>query len=369
MDYPENCKNFIIPDELRFAVTRKCDGSCRHCYNLSGKDVDKLSTDDYIRIIKEVCDVNPAMDRITLTGGEPLNEKARVLAISAFAKSLGMRIRLVTRGWELDPLVCRELKEAGVTRLQIGLDSSGEFGYWENSKAKWDTFHSWLRGDHSGFKKTVAAIKMVVAEGLDVSIRYSLCRSNLNDVVPTYRFVSSLGASKFKFRVLFPDGRAKRKLAHEFISGSEMANAQYELILASEGNKTLVEVTQPCMYRLPNRESLAKNGYQFNAHKETCPCGKIAAYIDSNGDVKYCLFDEEGLGNVCDSSFLAVWNSETANRVRVQRCPLDLTGTTCSSFKLLSEKYIDYSSFMKSYQQTVKEKIEAMRHVTGNLIT
>jgi len=353
MDYPDKYKKFVIPDELRFAVTRKCDGACRHCYNLSGKDTDKLTSADFIRIITEVHDLNPGMDRITLTGGEPLNEKARLLAISEFAKSLGIRVRLVTRGWELNPLVCWELKEAGVTRLQIGLDSSGEFRYWENSNAKWDTFHSWLRGDKSGFNKTVGAIKMAVAEGLDVSIRYSLCRSNLNDVVPTYRFVSSLGVSKFKFRILFPDGRAKRKLAHEFISGSEMADAQHELILASEGNKTLVEVTQPCMYDLPNRENLKKNGYQFNAHKETCPCGKVAAYIDSNGDVKYCLFDEESLGNVIDVPFLSVWNSTEANAVRQNRCPLDLSGTLCSSFKLLSEKYIDYNGFIRSYQKRV----------------
>jgi MoaA/NifB/PqqE/SkfB family radical SAM enzyme len=369
MDHPGNCQNLIIPDELRFAVTRKCDGSCRHCYNLSGKNTDKLTTDDFIRIIKEVCDVNPGMDRITLTGGEPLNEKARVLNISAYAKTLGIRIRLVTRGWELNTEICRELKEAGVTRLQIGLDSSGEFGYRENSKTIWDTFHSWLRGDKLGFKKTVGAIKMAVDEGLDVSIRYSLCRSNLNDVVPTYHFVSALGVSKFKFRILFPDGRAKRKLAHEFILGSEMANAQYDLILASKDNNTLVEITQPCMYHLPTWECLTKNGYLFNAHKETCPCGKVAAYVDSNGDVKYCLFDEVGLGNFCDTSFLAIWNSETVNKERAQRCPLDLTGTTCSSFKLLSQKHINYNSFMKSYQQTVNKNTDAMRHVRRNLIT
>ena len=355
--------SFVIPDELRFAVTRKCDGTCRHCYNLSGKNTDKLNTIDFIQIIKEVLEVNPDMDRITITGGEPLNEKDRVLAIASFSKAVGIRIRLVTRGWELNPVVCRELKESGVTRLQIGLDSSGEYEYLENSKVKWDSFHSWLRGDKSGFTKTVKAIKMAVAEGLDVSIRYSLCRSNLNDVVPTYRFVSSLGVSKFKFRILFPDGRAKRKLSHEFISGSEMANAQYDLIIASENSETLVEVTQPCIYDLPTRYLLTRNGYRFNAHKEPCPCGKVAAYVDSNGDVKYCLFDESKLGNVCQTPFLEVWNSEIAKKVRVKRCPLDLTGISCSSFKLLTEKFTDYTLFMSSYRDEVKKKQEVLNNL------
>lgn len=88
----------FIPDELRFAITRKCDGACRHCYNQSGKDNDRLLSEDFIEILKEVHALNPKLDRITLTGGEPLNEKEKVLNISRFAKSLGIRVRLVTRG-------------------------------------------------------------------------------------------------------------------------------------------------------------------------------------------------------------------------------------------------------------------------------
>lgn len=345
----------IVPDELRFAITRKCDGACRHCYNQSGKDMDRLSSDDFIQIIKEVHVLNPNMDRITLTGGEPLNEKDKVLEISRFASSLGIRVRLVTRGWELNEEVCMELKEAGVTRVQIGLDSSGNFGYEDEFQVKWDTFHSWLRGDKSGFRKTVEAIKTAITVGLDVSVRYSLCRSNFKDVVKTYQLISSFGVSKFKFRILFPDGRAKNRLIHELISGEDMAKAQYDLIQASKDNQTVAEITQPCFYTLPGRDRLPKDGYQLNAFKELCPCGTIAAYIDSNGDVKYCLFDEKTLGNICDDPFLTVWNSTLAKEARTQRCPLDLSGSGCSSFKILYSQFSDYPAFMSAYIKEVKE--------------
>jgi len=349
-------KQPIIPDELRFAITRKCDGACRHCYNQSGKDIDRLSSDAFIRIIKEIHSLNPNMDRITLTGGEPLNEKDKVLEIARFSKSLGIRVRLVTRGWELNEEICNELKEAGVTRIQIGLDSSGEFGYQDDSHKPWDTLHSWLRDDEMGFNKTVDAIKIAIKAGIDVSVRYSLCRSNLNDVIKTYRFVSSLGVSKFKFRVLFPDGRAKRRLFQEFISGEEMANAQYDLINASKDNKTVVEITQPCLFALPGRQNLSNDANQFNSFKEACPCGTVAAYIDSNGDVKYCLFDENALGNVCDDSFINIWNSGLMNELRNERCPLDRSGSDCSSFKLLYSQFSDYPTFMKNYINCVNEK-------------
>lgn len=346
----------IIPDELRFAVTRKCDGGCRHCYNQSGKNIDRLSSEDFIRIIKEVHTLNPKMDRITLTGGEPLNELNKVLDISRFARPLGIRVRLVTRGWELNPDICKELKEAGVTRIQIGLDSSGYFGYEDDFQKRWDTFHCWLRDDNEGFTKTVGAIKIALSTGIDVSVRFSLCRSNIKDVIKTYQFVSALGVSKFKFRVLFPDGRAKKRLVREVISGREMADAQYDLINASKGSKTVVEVTQPCRYNLPRYPELTGDINLPNAFKEACPCGSIAAYIDSNGDVKYCLFDEMTLGNVCDDQFLTVWNSEVAKGARNLRCPLDRSGAGCSSFKLLYSQFSDYSTFMKDYIENVNQK-------------
>ncbi len=248
------------------------------------------------------------------------------------------------------------MKEAGVTRIQIGLDSSGDSGYEDDYQNKWDTFHSWLRDDGMGFNKTIEAIEIAIKAGMDVSVRYSLCHSNLNDVVKTYQFVSSLGVSKFKFRVLFPDGRAKGRLVHELISGEEMANAQYDLIQSSKGNKTVVEITQPCLYTLPGRSNLSIDSQYFNSFKESCPCGTVAAYIDSNRDVKYCLFDENALGNVCDDSFLDIWNSGLMKEVRKERCPLDRSGSDCSSFKLLYSQFIDYQSFMNACIKGAKEK-------------
>lgn len=347
----------IIPDELRIAITRKCQGECRHCYNRSGKDNDLLSGSDFIKILNEVRSLNPEMDRITITGGEPMNEPEKILEISEFCHSLGIRVRLVTRGWELDEESCRELKKAGVTRIQIGLDSSGETGYEDDSKKKWDSLHSWLRCDPDGFAKTVDAIRLSIRSGLDTSIRFSLCRSNLNDVSNTYRFISELGASKFKFRVLFPDGRAKNRLIKELIKAEEMADAQYQLIKASEKNKTLVEITQPCLFPLPHLNELHKSPQEFNAYSEACPCGTTAAYIDSNGDVKYCLFDEHSLGNIANSSFLDVWNSKPARKAREKRCPLDLSGSNCSAFNILYSQFDDYSMFMGIYAEAVKQKI------------
>jgi len=349
----------IIPDELRFAITRKCSGECRHCYNRSGKDNDLLSGGDFIKILNEVHSLNPEMDRITITGGEPMNEPERILEISEFCHSLGIRVRLVTRGWELDEELCRKLKKAGITRVQIGLDSSGKIGYEDDSKMKWDSLHSWLRCDADGFAKTVEAIRLSIRSGLDTSIRFSLCRSNLNDVSNTYRFISDLGASKFKFRVLFPDGRAKKKLITELITADKLAEAQFQLIQASLTGNTLVEVTQPCLFPLPGLNELSRARHEFNAYREACPCGMKAAYIDSNGDVKYCLFDEDSLGNISDSSFLDVWNSKTARTAREKRCLLDLSGSDCSAFKILYSQFDDYSLFMGNYAKAVKQKLES----------
>ncbi|MDX1284523.1 MAG: radical SAM protein, partial [Draconibacterium sp.] len=307
-------------------------------------------------ILGDIHSLNPKLDRITLTGGEPLNEIDRVLKIAQFAKSLNIRVRLVTRGWDLNKELCTLLKEAGVTRLQIGLDSSGNSSYLDSNNTTWDTYHSWLRAEKNSFQKTVDSIKSAVSSGLNVSVRYSACKSNLNDIVNTYRFVSELGVSKFKFRLLFPDGRAKNSLAKELLKGEDLAKAQLELIRATERTKTEVEITQPCFFKLRGKTLKNVNGY--NAYKQACSCGTFAAYIDSNGDIKYCLFDEKTLGNLFEKPFLKIWNSQSTNMVRETRCPFDQSGFTCSSFKILYEQHRSYEQFMKEYYREYQKNLE-----------
>jgi MoaA/NifB/PqqE/SkfB family radical SAM enzyme len=299
-------------------------------------------------LIGLVRDLNPTFDRITLTGGEPMAEKGKVLEITRFARSLGIRVRLVTRGWELDKTACRELHLAGVNRVQIGLDSSGAIPYKDDQGNMWDTLHSWLRDEEDGFRRSLAGIGYALEAGLEVSVRYSLCRSNLDDVVPAYTRISRMGALKFKLRALFPDGRAKDHLVSELVSGTDLARAQYDLIRSSTSNHTVVEITQPCHFRLPGR--LVMPGAQMpNAYKEPCPCGTAAAYIDSNGDVKYCLFDAESLGNTGETDFLTIWNSDRACSARKQRCPLDQSGKACSSFAILYSRCRPYDAFIREY--------------------
>ena len=216
----------------------------------------------------------------------------------------------------------------------------------------WGSFEATSR-----FYRMAKILETALNEGLSVSIRYSACKSNLNDICRTYLFVSSLGVSKFKFRLLFPDGRAKNSLTKELITGEELAKAQYDLINSSKNQKTEAEVTQPCLYNLPNKMKKDSNSFAHNSYKQACSCGTVAAYIDSNGDVKYCLFDEGILGNIFDKSFIDVWNSSTAEQVRVLRCPLDRSGYSCSSFKILYTQFDNYSGFMREYNQAVHKRL------------
>ena len=112
-------------DYLRLSVTDRCDLRCSYCMPTGFKDYEEpahwLSFDQIERLLSVFARLG--MRRIRLTGGEPLlrnnlTELARRLAALPGVEDLS----LSTNGTQLAKYASR-LKAAGVTRLNVSLDS------------------------------------------------------------------------------------------------------------------------------------------------------------------------------------------------------------------------------------------------------
>jgi cyclic pyranopterin phosphate synthase len=110
--------------DLRISVTDRCNFRCTYCMPEEGmqwQERSNLLTFEEIERVAKIMVERYGVDGIRLTGGEPLVRARLPLLVEKLA-ALGVDLAMTTNGVSL-PLVAAELKAAGLTRVNISLDS------------------------------------------------------------------------------------------------------------------------------------------------------------------------------------------------------------------------------------------------------
>lgn len=110
---------------LRLSVTDRCNLRCSYCMPADGvpkfSHGDMLSYEDLFRVAAET--VALGIEKIRITGGEPLVRKGIVQFIERLAAIPGLKELVLTTNGLLLPEMAHPLRKAGVRRLNISLDS------------------------------------------------------------------------------------------------------------------------------------------------------------------------------------------------------------------------------------------------------
>ncbi|MDD2767084.1 MAG: GTP 3',8-cyclase MoaA [Methylococcus sp.] len=152
---------------LRISITDRCDLRCVYCMS---EDMEflpraRILTLEEIRTVAAAF-VGLGVDKIRITGGEPLVRKGAVELLGELGKLAGLReLVLTTNGMRLEQSAA-DLKTAGVRRLNISLDS-----------LRPDRFRALTRvGDLS-----------TVLRGIDAAVSAGFDRLKLNAVILKHR--------------------------------------------------------------------------------------------------------------------------------------------------------------------------------------
>jgi len=110
---------------LRVSVTDKCNFRCRYCMPAEGLEWlgrdEILSYEEITRLVRVLAAMG--VDEVRLTGGEPLVRRDLPVLVSFLSATPGVRdLSLTTNGVLLDRLA-GPLVEAGLTRINVSLDS------------------------------------------------------------------------------------------------------------------------------------------------------------------------------------------------------------------------------------------------------
>jgi len=110
---------------LRISVTDRCNQRCKYCMPESGigklNHMEILRNEEIISFVKVAAE--QGIDKIRITGGEPLVKKGILDLISGIKKIDGIKeIGLTTNGQLLKEFAF-DLKSAGINRINVSLDS------------------------------------------------------------------------------------------------------------------------------------------------------------------------------------------------------------------------------------------------------
>lgn len=112
-------------DYMRISVTELCNLRCRYCMPEEGivkRDHEEMMTaEETVDAVKAA--VSLGISKIRITGGEPLVKRGIVSLCRQIAAIEGVRELCITTNGTLLPRYGRELKDAGVNRVNISLDT------------------------------------------------------------------------------------------------------------------------------------------------------------------------------------------------------------------------------------------------------
>lgn len=112
-------------DYLRVSVTDRCNLRCTYCMPAEGitllRHQDVLTFDEIAEVVRHAVELG--VNKVRLTGGEPLVRKGVTDLVGMMAEIQGIQDLSMTTNGILLPRFASELKQAGLQRVNISLDT------------------------------------------------------------------------------------------------------------------------------------------------------------------------------------------------------------------------------------------------------
>ncbi len=258
---------------LWLELTERCNLRCVHCYAGSGPGLEDgpMGTREHLRILRQAAQAG--CRRVQFNGGEAtLHAGFQRLVQEAMA--LGYeRIEVYTNATQLNDERVSFLREHGV-RVAVSFYSHRE------------EVHESITRVPGSFRRTVAAIKALLAAGVPVRVGLIRMRPNQDDVPATLDFLAALGVA--------PDAVGMDDVRP---AGRGCGDS----LVPSGGRARLLT---------PPTGTHMSSGTDGELGCSTCWSGKVA--VAPSGDVFPCIFSRElPAGNVLRSGLAEVLEGET----------------------------------------------------------
>lgn len=168
---------------IRLEITSHCNLKCEYCHNseYSNRE-DDMTTEEILNLIRNIKQKYP-INKILLTGGEPLVNKD-VCEIIKQISDLGIKADMVSNATLLTEDFVKMLEDAGLKRIRISIDEIGE--------------KSEMRSTASPNKLWKIAEMVSKNSNIEVCIHTVCSPSNVQRLFEVYENVLKIGAKRWR---------------------------------------------------------------------------------------------------------------------------------------------------------------------------
>ncbi|ABM79915.1 radical SAM/SPASM domain-containing protein [Hyperthermus butylicus] len=273
-------------------ITYQCNLQCVHCYikALAKRNPNELTTEEAKRVAEEIVEIGIPL--VVFSGGEPLVRSDFWEIVEPMAGKQRPKLSLSTNGTLITRDVAEKLASYQFKYVGISIDSI---------KPEW---HDRFRGVPGAFEAAVRGIKYVMELGIDVGVRTTLTKYNIEEVPAILKWAYDLGIKRVSLYVLDTVGRGAgiadwlptheqlRKFADTIIDEARKYSGEMEIL-----------IVRAQFLGIYIADKLARSPEDFMKYISLLDaqgnCGRKSISIYPNGDVKPCQFvDWVTLGNV-----------------------------------------------------------------------
>ncbi len=272
MDRFERVINYV-----RISVTDRCNLRCKYCVDGDFPFIphdEVLRYEEIIRFVR-IC-AGLGVTKIRLTGGEPLVRRGIPFLIKEIASIEGIKdIGLTTNGVYLGRQI-PELKEAGLKRVNISLDT-----------LKKERF-AYITGVDA-FDEVLRSVKLSVYAGLSpVKINTVIIQDFNDDEILSFAKLAKTRSVEVRFIEFMPFGESDLWHSSTIITSQEIEErirTQNALLPPSDSNRGPARM-------LDIKDGLGRIGFISPVSSHICSeCNRLR--LTSRGAIKPCLFGDD----------------------------------------------------------------------------
>ncbi len=290
-------------------LTKKCNLSCRHCYNVKEKK-QELTLRDFRNIFSQLASEGVLF--LTFSGGEPFLRKD-IQEITTLAREMNFAVRFFTNGTLIDEKMADFLKEANVLEVGVSLYGTSEV-------------HDYITRVKGSFKKSIKALELLGERNVSTVIKFTLMKVNVNELKKVKELAIKLGAEFHFGYVVTPKINGSKEPLNLRVTPMQIK------FLIESG-----EIPLPSPSKVKPKKCV---------DSPLCSAGRDMFAITAYGDLIPCVTIPKKCGNLREKSFSEVWSSDELERLRKKRkkdliacssCVLNFVCSRCPGLALLEE--------------------------------